>query len=150
TVQMQLAQTSVEEAQLITVRNTTFTVPAGAVGVVATQDQFFDKPVRVFALFPHMHFLGKSVSVSKYSGPNTDLLIDIPHWQFPWQGDYLLETPVDFAPGDKLQVRCVFDNSAANQPYVRGQQQQPKTVGWGDGALDEMCLAYVYLVPQQQ
>jgi hypothetical protein len=37
-------------------------------------------------------------------------------------------------------MQCVWDNSPANQPYVNGEQVQPRTVGWGEGTVDEMCL----------
>jgi hypothetical protein len=39
----------------------------------------------------------------------------------------------------------VYDNSAAHQPIVDGVQQQPRTVTFGEGSLDEMCLHYVWL-----
>jgi hypothetical protein len=46
-------------------------------------------------------------------------------------------------PGERIRTTCVFDNSAANQPVVSGEQLEPVDVGWGDGTLDEMCLLYL-------
>jgi len=42
-------------------------------------------------------------------------------------------------------VRCTFDNSAAAQPVVGGEQRAPRAVGWGDGTYDEMCLAFAFI-----
>ena len=38
-------------------------------------------------------------------------ILDIQDWDFHWQMEYHLAEPVRFEPGDKLRVRCVFDNS---------------------------------------
>jgi hypothetical protein len=45
--------------------------------------------------------------------------------------------------------------SAANQPIVNGETGDPAAVAWGDGTLDEMCLAYVgvlepFIAPDQR
>ena len=47
------------------------------------------------------------------------------------------------APGDSFRIRCVYDNSAANQPVIDGVQITPTALSWGDGTLDEMCLSGV-------
>ena len=48
-------------------------------------------------------------------------------------------------PGDRIELTCVWDNSAENQPWVGGERQPPRRVGWGDGSLDEMCLGGITL-----
>ena len=76
-------------------------------------------------------------------GGGEECLIDIPRWDFNWQGGYQLAEPIVFNPGDELEIECHWDNSAANQPYVDGVQLAPVDVGWGEGTGDEMCLGIV-------
>ena len=75
-------------------------------------------------------------------------MIDIPRWDFDWQQGYafLPGEEVIVQPGEALRVECTYDNSAANQPVVNGEQLEPRDVRWGDGTLDEMCLNTLVLV----
>ncbi|NVB42639.1 monooxygenase [Pseudenhygromyxa sp. WMMC2535] len=97
----------------------------------------------------HMHLLGERghLEVAK-SGDEASCLLEIDEWDFNWQGSYQLEEPVEFGPGDSLELGCVFDNSAENQPIVDGEPKTPEDVGWGDGTFDEMCLGVVYVAAQ--
>lgn len=131
--------------------NFTFDIPAGAVGVTATAMGEFTmtpsagnqtKPGLLWSAFPHMHQIGSSIRVDLIRADGTkSCVISIPKWDFHWQGSYQLATPIQVAAGDRLQTTCVWDNSAAHQPIVGGQVQQPRDVRFGEGSTDEMCLA---------
>lgn len=83
----------------------------------------------------HMHTLGVSGSIKiERAAGGTDCALEIPRWDFNWQGDYQLTTPITVMPGDKLTLECKWDNSAGAAP-----------VYWGEGTSDEMCLGIVYL-----
>jgi hypothetical protein len=101
---------------------------------------------KIYGMFPHMHFFGTSVSmqIEREHGEQAKL-IDIPKWEYHWQGMYFLVDPVAVRAGDRLRLTCNYDNSKANQPAVDGKQQEPQTLYWGNRALDEMCLSYVYV-----
>lgn len=92
----------------------------------------------------HMHTLGRSGQLYLERPAKGDQraqkikVLDIPRWEFNWQQQYMLDTPVRFEPGDKLRVRCVFDNSIA-----RGGEPSPKASNWGEGTGEEMCVANV-------
>jgi hypothetical protein len=82
----------------------------------------------------HMHTLGQSIRLS-VERPQTDAeacLLDIPQWDFHWQGSYDLEQPLVFQPGERLKISCTWDNPT------------DKTVRWGEGTGDEMCLGLIY------
>jgi hypothetical protein len=98
-------------------------------------------PTTIYAASLHMHLLGQRamLSVERADG-SSECLLSIDDWDFHWQGSYGLKTPVRLETGDELRLECHFDNSAANQPYVDGEQQAPKDVSWGEGTTDEMCL----------
>ncbi|MFN3266720.1 MAG: hypothetical protein ACK41E_07760 [Deinococcales bacterium] len=92
----------------------------------------------------HMHYLGKSIKLEINPTRNDRIvLLDIPNWDFHWQGFYWFEQPVVVKPGDTFRITCVFDNSVANQPYLGGKQRKPQYIVWGEGTEEEMCLGYV-------
>jgi hypothetical protein len=89
----------------------------------------------------HMHTLGVRAALSvERAGGGSDCVLDIPAWDFHWQGSYGLVAPMAVAPGDQLRIECHWDNSATHQPTVDGQPLPPRDVTWGEGTTDEMCL----------
>lgn len=100
--------------------------------------------VRAIGVMPHMHQLGRRIRADLLrGGSGKECLVDIPQWDFNWQQSYFFDEDVVVDAQDSLRLRCTFDNSVENQPVVNGQQIEPRTVRWGDGSLDEMCLMYV-------
>jgi hypothetical protein len=90
----------------------------------------------LFAAFPHMHKLGKSIVTTVRPG-GTGAPVDIgsvPNW------DYANQTwlPVDYTlrPGDVVQSKCSWNN-----PSDHG-------VGYGPTSDDEMCFSYVMYFPK--
>jgi hypothetical protein len=94
-----------------------------------------DSPLVIHGVAHHMHQLGVSghQEVRHASGARS-CLVDIPRWDFSWQGSYGLSTPVQLLPEDELMMSCTWDNSAGTQD-----------VTWGEGTSDEMCLSTLYL-----
>lgn len=85
----------------------------------------------------HMHELGTVFSIER--NPDTDeaqVLLDIPEWDFHWQGSYQYIEPVYLNAGDVLRISCTWDNSDGERYIV-----------WGEGTQDEMCLGAVTLIP---
>jgi hypothetical protein len=102
--------------------------------------------VMVHAAGLHMHNLGMRARMSILrSGGADDCVVEIPAWDFGWQGGYELVEPVRVGPGDQLSLQCWWDNSAANQPIVDGERVEPIDVAWGEGTRDEMCLGVLML-----
>lgn len=99
-------------------------------------------PIQLHSVGLHMHELGVSgrVSLQHEDGSETCLL-DIPAWDFAWQGSYTLAQPITYAAGDRLRLRCTWDNSAPNQTGG----SPPIDVEWGEGTGDEMCLTGLYM-----
>jgi hypothetical protein len=127
-------------------------IPAGKAEVsysVAYDPTLFitkGKPVLMYTAGLHMHALGKRGKITLERGDkSSECLLDIPRWQFHWQGAYGFETPRLIRPGDRISQECHWDNSAANQPVVNGIKQPPHDVDWGEAATDEMCLGGFYL-----
>jgi MYXO-CTERM domain-containing protein len=92
-------------------------------------------PVELLAVAPHMHRSGTAFRshVERTDGSET-CLVDIPSWQFDWQGAYNFVQPVILQPGDVLHTACDFHN--------RGDD----TISWGEGSDDEMCFQFNFVV----
>lgn len=98
----------------------------------------------LWTVWGHMHVLGDRFALDlRRADGSVQRLLDIPRWDFNWQGVYHLAAPVPVRAGDEILMTCTWDNSPANQPYVGGVQGAPRRVGWGEGTFDEMCLGGV-------
>lgn len=102
---------------------------------------FFE--MSVINVFPHMHLLGTKIEVEKQYKGEKEQMILINNWDFNWQGAYTFEQPVRMPANSQLNLRCIFDNSVNNP---RNPNNPLKTVKWGEGTEDEMCLAFVGVV----
>lgn len=104
------------------------------------------KPMTIASVTGHMHKLGKSISAAHLKNDGSEAcVLDIPAWDFDWQQAYRLppDNLLVLQPGESIELTCVYDNSAANQPIVDGERIAPKPVQWGEGTFDEMCLMYI-------
>lgn len=128
---------------LLPLVNTTFTIPAGAKQHQVTQN--FDVPAlmagKVVGVTPHMHLLGKQIKV-EITRPNepTQCLINIPSWDFNWQGSYLYQSAISAPGGSRVKLTCTYDNSTDN---LLNPNSPPKAVRWGEETTDEMALAFI-------
>jgi hypothetical protein len=114
-------------------------VPAGEKNGYAEASTTLPFPVTVHGIAPHMHTLGTATR-TRIESDDTDLscLIDIPNWDFNWQGFYVFDQPVTLPSGTSVTVECEYDNSPDNQQG----DQMPRDVRWGEGTFDEMCITY--------
>ena len=102
-------------------------------GPVSTCDRRFGGRTTIHGVAGHMHLLGRSIRVEL--NPGTDharILLDIPRWDFHWQGAYTLAEPVVAERGDTVRVTCRHDATL--------RDGEPRYVVWGEGTTDEMCL----------
>jgi hypothetical protein len=91
----------------------------------------------VHAAGVHMHTRGvrASLNVQRISDiPDPNCLVDVPRWDFNWQGTYFLESPIAVDPNDAVKLECHHDNSAGDS-----------AMKWGEGTEDEMCLGIMYV-----
>lgn len=138
-----------KEAQILPMVRRNLDIQAGDASSVQTQELPLSlariQSATIYSLTGHMHMLGTSVRLEYERSDGSKIcLLDIPSWDFNWQRDYRLAVPavLDDRRG-RLRITCTYDNSAANQPFVGGAQQQPRDVQWGESSLDEMCMTYM-------
>jgi hypothetical protein len=108
----------------------------------------FSKGVKLHAIFPHMHTLGKefNVRVVKADGKSTQIL-QIPAYDFNWQREYHLVESVTITNDDKLEIECSWNNTREQRVKNGNARIEPEDVVWGDGTFDEMCIAMIYITP---
>jgi tetratricopeptide (TPR) repeat protein len=104
-------------------------IPAGDKKFVVTDSMELPVDVEVLLVYPHAHYLGKSVEGwATLPDGTTRWLIKIDHWNFMWQDMYRYVEPVPLPAGTTVSMRWTFDNSAEN-PSQRYDPPRPVTAG---------------------
>lgn len=117
-------------------------IPPGSVGHLEQTAQtarvwaagrfYPDGDAYIVGVSGHMHLKGTRLQILR----NDETLLDIPRWDFHWQGGYQLVNPVRLLPTDTLTIKCTYDNPT------------DQLVTWGEGTTDEMCFAPIQVVDQ--
>jgi mono/diheme cytochrome c family protein len=105
--------------------------------VVSDCDNYIPADGYILGVTPHMHERGKQTSlVLNPDTPEEIVLINIPEWDFHWQGTYQYVEPIPVKAGDTVRLTCIWDNSEGDRYIV-----------WGESTRDEMCITFVEFVP---
>lgn len=133
-----------------------FLIPAGAEDHTETM-RFVVPPLvprsYIWSIGTHMHYVGTDMKIELSRSdprdqPKEECLIQTPAWDFNWQRGYAYDAPLSELPtvgvGDRLTLRCTYNNSTTN-PFVREALadqglKAPRDVELGEETLDEMCL----------
>ena len=106
--------------------------------VSATTSVASDKTL-LLSLMPHMHLRGKSFRYEALlPDGRTEVLLDVPEYDFNWQTAYRLAEPRKFPPGTRMHCVASYDNSEDNL----NNPDPSKLVHWGDQTWDEMMIGY--------
>jgi hypothetical protein len=110
---------------------------------VSTCDRRLSTATTIHVVAGHMHLLGASIRIELNPGTaRSQVLLDVPRWDFHWQNAYALARPVRAAPGDVVRVTCRHD-VGRRAHGGHGIPSTPRYVLWGEGTTDEMCLGIV-------
>jgi hypothetical protein len=111
-------------------------IPAGEKKFTAKDTFTLPADMTVESIWPHMHCIGKTVSVTaELPDGKTKKLLTIADWDFNWQDTYQYAKPFDLPKGTKVVAEFTWDNSKDNP---RNPHSPPKQVRLGEGSLDEM------------
>lgn len=132
-VDLMLEDSVAKPAELLRLSQRDLSLEPGSPSVTRTLD--YEIPagvseVKVYAVAPHMHALGKSWSLTVGDA----CVMDVPAWDFHWQGLYFFESPVSVAGGDVATMSCTYDTTSASG-----------TTEFGENTTDEMCMGFVYV-----
>jgi hypothetical protein len=101
-------------------------------------------PFNAFTLLsiaPHMHLIGKQMKVFSIDKITADTvpLINIPKWDFKWQGIYSYRNPLKITEGSTVIVQSAYDNTSSNPS---NPNSPPVQVNQGESTSDEMMLVF--------
>lgn len=104
--------------------------------------------ISVLEVGPHMHLIGKSIK-SYGVTPLGDTLkfIDIPNWDFHWQGGYMFKKIMKVPVNTWLWAEALYDNTTAN---IHNPSNPPQLVTAGEATTNEMMMVfftYTYYLP---
>jgi tetratricopeptide (TPR) repeat protein len=118
-------------------RDDELNIPAGASDFQVADDFKLPLAVRIYAVYPHAHYLGKRLAAyATLPDGSRKWLLLIPHWDPAWQGIYRYQEPVVLPAGSVISMRYTYDNSEQN-PH--NPHHPPHRVTAGNMAMDEMA-----------
>lgn len=125
--------------------NTAIDLAPGARNVHYGDEFTLPAEADLLAILPHTHYLARSIEVDALLPEGrARTLLQIPNWDFNWQGDYAFRNPVRLPAGTQVRMRITFDNSTNNphNPHV-----PPRRVEYGPNTVDEMAEVWLQLLP---
>ncbi|HEY9178869.1 MAG TPA: T9SS type A sorting domain-containing protein [Flavipsychrobacter sp.] len=97
--------------------------------------------ITLLGVAPHMHLIGRSINAYGVHNGDTLKFIDIPSWDFSWQGFYLFRKMMKIPSGTTLYSEAFYDNTS-NNPL--NPSDPPQTVTAGEETTDEMMLTFFF------
>lgn len=136
-----------EEMRMSAFINGRFVLPAGQKDVAVTTELEPTETVKLYGLLPHTHLRGTRWKYElRQPDGSSQVVLDIPRYDFNWQTYYFFATPLEIPGGAKLVSTAWYDNSATNP-----SNPDPKIdVKWGDQTWEEMqYTAFLFTVPSR-
>ncbi|HJZ89699.1 MAG TPA: hypothetical protein VKE40_02430, partial [Gemmataceae bacterium] len=128
------------EVHVAGVVNPALSIPPGAENHAVPSLLPVPFDAKIIAFLPHMHLRGKAFRYEVApKGGKSEVLLDIPRYDFNWQLRYEFVEPRLVPKGSILWATGWYDNSDKNP----ANPDPTKTVKWGKQTYDEMMLGYV-------
>jgi mono/diheme cytochrome c family protein len=136
------------EVRTASLVNTDFTIPPGADNHKITATVKLPRDIKILGYFPHSHLRGKAARFEVISRTGeSDILLDVPGYDFNWQLFYEYSKPKSIRRGSTLKYTAWYDNSENNPANPDPKQ----AVYWGEQTFDEMHLGYVeFFIPRRR
>jgi hypothetical protein len=120
-------------------------IPPGETNHPMNFNYVLPQDTMLYAMRPHMHFRGKAFRFSVvYPDQTTEVLMNVPRYDFNWQPTYRLTEPKFLPAGSRVIIDGVFDNSR----YNPGNPDPTVPAVGGLQSWDEMFIGYItYTLP---
>lgn len=127
------------------IANPLLRIPPGEANAAVTAKVTVQEDVALQSMFPHMHVRGKSMEYRAiYPDGNSEVLLNVPKYDFNWQLSYYLKQPKILPKGTQLEIVAHYDNSPNNPANPDPKQE----VRWGEQTWEEMLAAFVdFVIP---
>ncbi len=123
------------EVNVATLQNANFMLPAGAADTRVDAELTLKEDMKIWSLLPHTHMRGKKWEITAiYPDGRSELILNVPKYDFNWQTDYVFKQPLSLPKGTRIHTAAWYDNSIAN----KANPDPKKDVYWGDQTWEEM------------
>jgi Flp pilus assembly protein TadD len=121
-------------------------IPPGDAQFAVTDHLKLPVAVRLLAIYPHAHYLGKQMEAwAELPDGSRRSLLRINDWDINWQATYTYKQPVALPAGTTVAMRIVYDNTASNP---RNPSRPLKRVKTGNRSDDEMGHMWLQVLPE--
>lgn len=119
--------------------NILFQIPPHAADYEAQSTYTFVSDALLLSLIPHMHVRGKSFRYEAiYPDGTRETLLSVPHYDFNWQLEYILDEPKPIPAGTRLVCSATYDNSSDNP----ANPDPARWVTFGEQTWQEMLIGF--------
>lgn len=123
----------------------TIDIPAGKADYTIEDSFMLPVDVDLLSVYPHAHYRATDMKAwATRPDASREWLLWIKRWDFKWQDQYRLATPVRLAKGTVVSMQYTYDNSAANP---RNPRNPPEPVLYGPQSSDEMGDLWLQFLP---
>lgn len=128
------------EVKTISAANPVIAIPPHADNhPVEARSRSLGSDTLLLGMMPHMHVRGKAFKYEAvYPDGKTEVLLDVPRYDFNWQTSYRLSEPKPVPEGTRIRCKALYDNSEKNL----NNPDPTKLVRWGDQTWNEMMIGY--------
>ena len=124
--------------------NSKFEIPPQASNHEVVAQYKTKRDEMLLSMTPHMHLRGKAFRYeAHYPDGTSEILLDVPKYDFNWQLKYVLAEPKRLPRGTVVECTAVFDNSESNV----SNPNPNRVVTWGDQSWDEMMIGFMDILP---
>src|SRR5438045_3667144 len=125
--------------------NARYSIPPGEPAYPVKSTWTARQEVMLLGLMPHMHLRGKDFKYTiVFPDGREEVMLSVPKYDFSWQLQYDLKTPIRLPEGTRIDCIAHFDNS----PNNKYNPDPSKEVKWGDQTWEEMMMGwFTYSVP---
>lgn len=132
--------------EISTIQHGAFEIPPYADDWKVGASRTFTEDTLLLAMMPHMHLRGKSAKyVAFYPDGTSEVLLDVPKYDFNWQSFYEYGEPKLLPAGTRVEMELVYNNSQENADRVGFNPA--RAIRFGGPTTDEMDLAWITIAP---
>ena len=122
--------------------NMRFEIPPGHPNWEVGAAHVYEKDTMILSFMPHLHLRGKDVIYKAfYPDGTTEVLLNVPVYDFNWQHTYRYAEPKMIPAGTRLEFTAHFDNSAERAEWVGFNPE--RAIRFGGPTTDEMHLGWL-------
>ncbi|QQS45435.1 MAG: thiol-disulfide isomerase [Acidobacteriota bacterium] len=135
----ELSETRMVNGREVKVRGRIPNIPPHAENWEIAGEVLIREAITLYAFAPHMHLRGKDIKYTLiWPDGRSQVLLDVPTFDFNWQLHYELAEPLKIPAGSRLHAVAHYDNSIRN----RYNPAPDKEVFWSEQSWDEMFIPW--------